>query len=53
MVFREKLYYKPIKNGQGFNPGKYPRLYKLYYHRIQNKKIKARGKNPRNLKTHR
>ena len=49
MVFREKLYYKPIKNDQGFNLGKYSYLRKLYYYRIRNKKIKACNKGPQNL----
>ena len=44
MVFRERLYYGPIGNGQGFNPGKYPCLYKLHYYSIRIKKIKAYGK---------
>ena len=52
MVFREGLYHKPIKNGQGPNPGKYPCLRRLYYHSTQTKKIRARNKNPRNLKTY-
>ena len=52
MVFQEKLYYKPIENGQGFNPGEYPYLRKLHYHRTQNKRTGARGKGPRNLKTY-
>ena len=32
MVFREGLYYKPIKNRPGLNPGEYLYLRKLYYH---------------------
>ena len=50
MVFREGLYYKPIRNSQGFNPGKYPYLHRLHYHSIRTKGIKAYGKGPRNLK---
>ena len=53
MVFRKKLHYKPIKNGQGFNLGKYPCLYRLRYHNTQNKRIKACNKGPQNLKTYR
>ena len=52
MVFREKQYHKPIKNNQNLNPKKYPYLHSLYYHRTRNKKIKARGEGPRNLKTY-
>ena len=41
-----------MKNNQGFNLREYPYLRGLYYHNIQTKKIKARGKGPRNLKTY-
>ena len=52
MVFRKELYYKPIKNGQGPNPRKYPYLRRLYYHSTRTKGIKARGKGPQDLKTY-
>ena len=34
MVFWEGLHYGPIKNGQGFNLGKYLYLRGLYYYSI-------------------
>ena len=53
MVFREGLHYKPIKNGQGLNLRKYPYLRGLHYHSTQTKRIRARGKGPRDLKIYR
>ena len=46
MVFREKSYYKPIKNGPGLNPGEYLYLYRLYYYYIENKNIETYNKGP-------
>ena len=53
MVFRERLHYRPIKNGQGLNLREYPCLRKLYYHSTRTKGIGARGKNPQDLETYR
>ena len=52
MVFQEKLYYGPIKNGQGLNSREYPCLRRLYYYNTQTKGTKARIRGPRNLKTY-
>ena len=52
MVFWEGLYYRPIKNSQGLNPGEYPYLHRLHYYNTRIKRIRARGKGPRDLKTY-
>ena len=52
MVFRERLYYGPIENGQGFNLREYPYLHGLRYHNTRIKGIGACGKGPRDLKTY-
>ena len=52
MVFWEKLYYGPIRNGQGLNLKEYLYLRGLYYYNIRNKEIRARNRGPRNLKTY-